>query len=254
MLAHEVSGSGVPVTLLHGFLQDHRSWSDLLQRMPGDRRWVRIDLPGHGGSRDVRAGIAGAAEGVVQVWDALGIERSHLVGYSLGGRAALYLAASHPERLLSLLTIGAHAGLEAPERAPRLASDQRLAAEIEAKGIDWLADEWPRNPMFSGVARRRPDLAEPLDRMRRSQDAAGVAAALREMGAAATDPFWDRLGAIEIPSLFVAGAEDGRYVEMALRLAAGVPHGRARIVPDAGHSVHLEQPERFAELLAAHLR
>jgi pimeloyl-ACP methyl ester carboxylesterase len=67
------------------------------------------------------------------------------------------------------------------------------------------------------------------------------------------EPFWDRLAAITAPALFIAGAEDGRYPELARRLAAGVPHGRAEIVAGAGHAVHLENPDEVARLLKAHL-
>ena len=56
-----------------------------------------------------------------------------------------------------------------------------------------------------------------------------------------------------MPGLFIDGAEDGRYPDLARRLAAAVPHGRAEIVPGAGHAVHLERPDEVARLLRAHL-
>src|SRR5207302_6106014 len=174
--------------------------------------------------------------------------RSHLVGYSLGGRLALWLAARHPERVLSLTTIGAHAGLEPAERAARAAADAALAERIERDGIDWFAGYWAARPMFARLAGRAD-----LDAMRRDQDAAAVAAMLRGLGPAAVEPFWDRLAAITSPALFIAGAEDGRYPELAHRLAAAVPRGRAEIVPGAGHAVHLENPDQVARLLRAHL-
>jgi 2-succinyl-6-hydroxy-2,4-cyclohexadiene-1-carboxylate synthase len=245
----QVSGTGPPVTLLHGFMQDGSSWAELLRLMPAQWRWLRPDLPGHGQSPAGAApSVSDAAAELIAEWDRLGVERSHLAGYSLGGRLALYLAVEHPDRLLSLATIGAHAGLEPGARAARAAADAALADRIEAEGMDWFAGHWAAQPMFAALADRAD-----LDAMRRAQDPAGIAAALRGLGPAAVEPFWDRLGGVTVPGLFIAGAEDGRYPDLARRLAAAVPRGRAAVVRGAGHAVHLEQPEAVAGLLAAHL-
>jgi len=221
------------VTLLHGFLQDGRAWDELVARLPAEWTFERPHLLG-------QSSPASAAELVTG--------RSHLVGYSMGGRLALWIAVRHPERVLSVTTIGAHAGLEPGERAQRAAADAALAERIEREGMDWFATYWAAQPMFSRLAGRTD-----LDAMRRAQDPAAVAATLRGLGPAAVEPFWDRLGAISVPGLFIAGAEDGRYPDLARRLAAAVPHGRAEIVPGAGHAVHLERPDEVARLLRAHL-
>jgi len=221
------------VTLLHGFMQDGRAWDELVARLPAEWTVIRPDLGG-------QTSIAAAADAVTQP--------SHLVGYSMGGRVALWLAVQHPDRVLSLTTISAHAGLEPAERAARAAADQALAGRIEREGMDWFAGYWAAQPMFARLAGQAD-----LDAMRRAQNAVGVAAMLRGLGPAAVEPFWDRLAAISAPALFIAGSEDGRYPEMARRLAAAVPLGRAEIVAGAGHAVHLERPGEVAALLEAHL-
>jgi len=184
-------------------MQDGRAWDQLVARLPAEWTYKRPTLAGLGSLPEVAERIG---------------EPSHLVGYSMGGRLALWLAAQHPERVLSLTTISAHAGLEPAERAARAAADEALAARIEREGIEWFAGYWAAQPMFARLA----GLAE-LDAMRRAQDAAAIAATLRGLGPAAVEPFWDRLPAIAAPALFIAGAEDGRYPELARRLAAAVP-------------------------------
>jgi len=72
-------------------------------------------------------------------------------------------------------------------------------------------------------------------------------------GAGATPPFWDRLDAISVPTLLLAGAEDERYVAYARRLARAIPQAQVEIVAGSGHAVHLEQPEATARLLVHHL-
>src|SRR5260370_39623074 len=111
MLAYEVEGDGPPLTLLHGFMQTRRSWDEQRSLLGPGWRLVAPDLPGLGESLAVEATAPAATDALIAVWDALGIERAHLVGYSLGGRLALQVAVAHPDRVASLLTLGAHAGL-----------------------------------------------------------------------------------------------------------------------------------------------
>ena len=248
-----MEGGGPALTLLHGFMQTRRSWDEQRAQLGPGWRVVAPDLPGLGESLDVEPGMTAATDALLAVWDTLGIDRAHLVGYSLGGRLALRVAVARPDRVASLLTIGAHAGLDPRDRPERLRADLELARRVEREGIDWFAGYWASLPLFSGLARRGPEFVAELDRSRRSLDAAGVAASLRGMGAGAMEPIWDRLAGIGCPCTFVAGAEDRRFVTFAERLASAVPHGRVEVVPDAGHAAHLEQPVAFARILTAHL-
>src|SRR5690242_8180231 len=106
--------------------------------MPTGWRWIVPDLRGHGEtqSRDGAPCSMDACTGDLEMlWDALGVERTHLAGYSMGGRLALHVAARRPGRVLSLLTIGAHAGLEEDARAGRRQGDEALAERIERDGV-----------------------------------------------------------------------------------------------------------------------
>lgn len=232
------------VTCVHGFSQHGDSWDELRAHVPGERRWLTPDV--------TAATLAEAEAELLGLWERDGVDRTDLVGYSQGGRIALFVAAGHPERVRTLTTIGAHAGFEG-DRAERLASDLDLAGRIERDGIDWFAAYWAGLPLFAGLARRGPAFLERLDAGRRHNDPGLLAAQLRGMGAGATVPFWDRLRGVDAPALVVAGAEDERYVAFAGRLARALPRARVAIVPGAGHAVHLERPEAVAALLAQHL-
>jgi pyruvate dehydrogenase E2 component (dihydrolipoamide acetyltransferase) len=105
-------GDSVPVLLLHGFGADLNTWMFMQPALAEERRVIALDLPGHGGSaKDVGSGTAerltDAVEGAV---DALGIDRVHLVGHSMGGAIAASLALRRPE-LAASLTLIASAGL-----------------------------------------------------------------------------------------------------------------------------------------------
>ena len=255
-LSYFVAGNGAPVTLLHGFTQSGRSWRELISKMPEGWMWIGPDLRGHGGT-EVAHGAAcsmeACAEDVAALWDSLNVERTHLVGYSMGGRLALHIAARRPERVLSLMTIGAHAGLEEDAREGRRKGDEALAQRIERDGIPAFVDYWGGLPLFAGLERRGSGYVARLRAERLENRAAGLACSLRGMGAGVMEPLWNELGEIPFPCTFVAGQLDHGYVASARRLAAAVPHGRVEVVLRAGHAVHQERPDAFARVLASHL-
>ena len=250
-----VSGDGEPVTLLHGFTQSGQSWREVIAQVPAGRRFIVPDLRGHGATRVADGGpcsMETCASDVLALWDHLGVRRSHLVGYSMGGRLALHLAAHSPERLVSLLTLGAHAGLDEPQRSARRREDDALADRIERDGVTAFVDYWSGLSMFAGLARRGAPYVASIREQRLENEAAGLACSLRGMGAGAMEPVWDALARVGVPCTFVAGALDSRYVDYAQRLAA-VTAGTTAWVAGAGHAAHLEAPEEFARILVRHL-
>ena len=255
-LNYEVIGEGSPVTLLHGFTQSGRSWHEVISLMPDGWRWILPDLRGHGATR-VRSGAPSTMDACTadleMLWDSLGIARTHLVGYSMGGRLGLHVAAERPDRLLSLLTIGAHAGLEEDAREGRRRADEALAHRIERDGLEAFVDYWSSLPMFEGLERRGPSFLAQVRTARMDNHAAGLAESLRGMGAGAMRPVWTELNRVTVPSTFVAGQLDHGYAASARRLAASVPGGRVVLLQRAGHTAHQERPEAFSRLLLAHL-
>jgi 2-succinyl-6-hydroxy-2,4-cyclohexadiene-1-carboxylate synthase len=187
------------------------------------------------------------------LWDHLGIVRTHLVGYSMGGRLALHVAATRPERILSLLTIGAHGGLEEEAREGRRRGDEALAQRIEKDGLEAFVNYWSSLPLFAGLERRGPSFTAQVRAERMNNHVAGLAESLRGMGAGAMRPVWDELAQVTCQCTFVAGQLDHGYVASARRLAGSVPKGRVVVVQRAGHTVHQERPDAFARLLLAHL-
>lgn len=241
------------VTLLHGFTQTGAAWDELRGLLPGHLEVLAPDLRGHGGNRRRPCDMDGCLDDLEALWASHGATPTHLVGYSMGGRLALHIAARRPELVRSLVTIGAHAGLPEPERSARRIADEELAHRIEQRGAGWFADHWDALELFAGLRRRRPDLLATLREMRAANSPAGLACSLRGMGAGAMTPVWAGLGAVAAPCLFLAGEEDGRFAALLPRLVDAVAAGRAATVPGAGHAAHLEQPRVVAELIAAHL-
>ena len=255
-LSYFVEGEGPPITLLHGFTQSGRSWREVISKMPAGWKWIVPDLRGHGETQTRQGSpcsMDACMEDLLALWDALGVERTHLAGYSMGGRLALHVAARRPDRVLSLLTIGAHAGLEEDAREGRRRGDEGLAERIEKEGIEAFVDYWGALPLFAGLERRGPSYVAQVRAERLQNHVAGLACSLRGMGAGTMEPVWNELGQVTFPCTFVAGQQDHGYVASARRLAATVRNGKFEIVPRAGHAVHQERPDAFARLLASHL-
>ena len=207
---------------------------------------MAVDLPGHGdalGAAD--SDLWASADHLVAVGGP-----ATYIGYSMGGRVALHAALAHPDAVQGLVLIGATAGIDDDdERAARRAADDRLAARIESIGVEAFVDEWLTNALFAGLT---ADSARRADRLRNT--AAGLAASLRSTGTGTQEPLWSRLGSITAPVLVLAGERDPKFCELGARLAASLPDGRFETVSDAGHTVHLEQPEATADAIASWFR
>lgn len=254
-LAYTVHGDdGEPIVFLHGFMGSSTDWQPVIASFP-NRRCIAVDAPGHGGSKrlpEEAYTMAGASERLAAVLDAEGARRAVIVGYSMGGRWALYFALHHPTRLRRLVLESASPGLPAEAaRAARRADDAERARAIEADFQAFL-DDWYRMPLFVSLANHPETLAQMVERRQRN-DPAELARSLRGMGTGTQPSLWERLGGLRVHTLAVAGALDAKYVEVARRMAERSARIDAAIVPEAGHNVHAERPAAFAELLSSFL-
>jgi 2-succinyl-6-hydroxy-2,4-cyclohexadiene-1-carboxylate synthase len=244
VLHRVVAGSGRRVVLVHGFTQTHRSWDDVAASLAdGEFEVVRVDLPGHGGSAEVRLAFVDTAAALGETGGA-----GCYVGYSMGGRLSLRLAVDRPELVRALVLVSASPGLaDAAERAERRRSDSRLAADLEAGGTHGFLERWLAQPLFEATTPRHADLAA-----RRANPPGGLAYALRQLGTGKQEPLWDRLGELSMPVLLVVGEHDAKFRRIADEMVAEMGTGRVRVevVEGAGHAVPLDKPETCARLIA----
>ena len=147
-IRYTVAGKGEPIVLIHGFSANlEMAWQQLpklfgqpeiLQALAKDYQVIALDCRGHGKSdkpEDPKAYGRELAEDVVRLLDHLKVKKAHLVGYSMGGKIALKVAADHPDRVLTA-TLGGSAGVQADDDLSRY--DSR-AAKDEKDGKKVLA-------------------------------------------------------------------------------------------------------------------
>lgn len=236
------------IVFLHGFMGAGRDWAAISEALP-ERRCIAVDLPGHGASvglEDAAYTMSGAAQGVL---DALATERCHLVGYSMGGRLALYLALEQPKRWRSVVLESSSPGLQtSTARGQRRVLDAERAAAIAADFPAFL-QQWYRQPLFASL-QQHPGLVERLVVQRLANDPAELGRSLVGMGTGIQPSLWERLPALEVPTYALAGALDPKYVALAHEMAACSPNLHATIVPRAGHNIHAERPDAYLTALS----
>lgn len=252
----EVAGAGPAIVLLHGFTGSAAGWGRFGGLLRERLTTVAVDIVGHGQSDKPVAldhyRMPRAVADIVRSVQLAGFESSAWLGYSMGGRTALHVAAAFPAAVERLVLIGASAGIaEAEGRAARVADDERLAGRIIDEGVPAFVDYWESIPLFESQRGLPEELRQEIRTGRLACDPAGLANSLRGMGTGAQEPLHGRLGEFTMPVLAMAGELDTRYVSTARELAGGMPLGRAAVVPAAGHAAHIENPEWCAEEVIA---
>lgn len=246
-----------PVIFLHGFLGSSDDWLEVTTALKDQFFCITLDLPGHGASRGLPPdsySIDGAARALIRVLDELDAGLATIVGYSMGGRLALYLALRHPERSAALLLESASPGLEsAAERAARRAADEERARRLESGDLDRFLEDWYGQPLFSSLARDEELLRQTIGARRRN-DPEELARSLRGMGTGSQPSLWTELAGLPAPALAIAGALDPKFVGVSRRMAQLCPRMRAAVVPGAGHNVRAEAPEAYLDLLKDFLK
>jgi pimeloyl-ACP methyl ester carboxylesterase len=252
-LAYRLHGTGSPkITLVHGGLVASPSWRFQLpdpggglqglaaagQVIAHDQRGYGATPWGEGLSAD--AGFAPLADDLLALWDVLEVERTVVVGFSMGTMVALEAAARAPERVAGLVLVSGGA-LDDEGRAVF----EARAAEIEGGDFEAQIGDHVRRAFSPAYVSDHPALIDEYAGAARTADPRAVAHTFRSIAA------WQPpdLEALSAPTLLLNGSLDRLFTPAAARvLAYAMPPGldaRCEVVEGAGHTLHFEQPELF---------
>ena len=248
-----------PLVLLHGFTGSGTNWHELANRLARTMPIITIDLPGHGQTdapaTPERYHMAPSAHDVITILEQITPGSFNLLGYSMGGRLALYMAVTYPQLVNKLILESASPGLVDPAaRADRVRSDEALADRIEREGIPAFVDYWERIPLFASQASLSSATRQRLRDQRLRNRPHGLANSLRGMGTGVQAALWDQLPTLAVPTLLLSGEFDEKFCAIADQMATLLPNARHQTIPQAGHTIHLEQPAAYEAAVIAFLR
>jgi pimeloyl-ACP methyl ester carboxylesterase len=245
----ERSGSGSPIVLLHGLADDHRLWRATVPRLADRYETFALDLPGHGRSGPIPEGatIDWFADEVRGVIEQLGLGRPVLVGLSMGGGVAQYVAIAAPAALRGLVLVSTSPALPEANRrrfAERAAIAERdgMTAVVDSTVVRWFSPSWAAGHAAEVEDTRRTVLAtDPVQFVRASR---------ANMARDCTPG----LATIRCPVLFVGGLEDPADPASAAEIYRHeLADVTVELLPGVSHLLPIEAPARFGQILDAFL-
>ncbi|MEO1619510.1 MAG: 2-succinyl-6-hydroxy-2,4-cyclohexadiene-1-carboxylate synthase [Cyanobacteria bacterium J06632_3] len=240
--------------LLHGFLGSHQDFLPLLPIFSQYFYCIVPDLPGHGQTQTALDGYTfeETANSLLSLLRHFNIEQTHLLGYSMGGRLALYLVCEFPDYFVRVVLESASPGLKtAEERAKRREWDSAIAHRLQTMPLRTFLDQWYRNPLFASLHHHPDKYADMLQR-RMQNNADELAKALQGLGTGEMRSLWPDLGkmhaSISQPMLLVVGSLDSKFVSINREMAAtlGQRCAQLTVVENCGHNLHLEAPVTYS--------
>jgi pimeloyl-ACP methyl ester carboxylesterase len=259
-LWYEDMGSGPAVTLVHAGVTDHRQWDDQVPALEPYYRVIRFDMRGFGESQ-IKPGPASMADDLRGVLDALGVERTALIGCSMGGSAVIDFTVTHPERVSALITVGA--GLSgAPEHDN---PPEQVAVMEEAEAAQKAEDIARLNKLEArywcqGFARSadqvKPSVMNRFLEMNTNNNRRYFAGEWKDTEFQPLEPpAFGRLDALTIPTLVIVGSGDEAGVQgIADDIATGIPGARKVVMEGLGHVPNMDEPDEFNRIILEFLR
>jgi 3-oxoadipate enol-lactonase len=242
-IAYDVRGSGPVIVLLTGSNLDRRMWDREAAWLSKTHTVVRYDLRAHGQSDTVTAPFSMLGD-LIDVMDALKIQKATLIGLSAGSTIALDAALAIPDRIERIVLAGPAPSGYVPKVQPPFFAD--LMAALKAADYAKIPDILLATPVFAA-----PPEAQPLVR-RMVTENDKMWTAKREL-MQAPKPAFDRLESVRVPTLVLIGDKDEFQREPAELLAARIPGARIVRVPGGGHLLNLTSPAEFQTAVAAFL-
>ena len=232
---------------------DLTMWDSVAPKFADRFRVLRYDTRGHGRSKPIDDATADAtkfedlASDVVTILDHFGIGKCDFIGVSLGGITALGLGFIAPSRLRSITIIGSRADMPPPmiqAWTDRIANARKngMQAELEPTLARWFTPEFRT---------AKPQVVDPIGKMILTTHPNGFAAGASALRVLAYLP---KLGAIKVPTLLIAGKQDGPTPAAMKGMSEVLPNVRFHEIDGAAHLVPVEQPDQTFKLIDAFLR
>jgi pimeloyl-ACP methyl ester carboxylesterase len=247
-LAHDTTGDGFPLVLVHGFTGSSLDWSSVVEPLATDRQVVTFDHRGHGESPNTGDASTYTFDQLVVdmtvLLDDLGLERFDLLGHSMGGIVSMRYTLTHPERVRSLVLMDTAAGTAADNAEMMRAGIELVRTQGTSALYDLLQGFLGEGEVADA---QRVAMKTKLTQM--------DPVAFTELGEELiTYPsILDRLAGLEIPTTVIVGVNDHGLRGAADDLAATIPGAQLVVIPEAAHSPQEENRDAWLAAVEQHL-
>jgi len=250
-LYYEETGEGIPAVFVHEFAGDYRSYEMQMRHFGQRYRCIVYNARGYPPS-DVpsdgeRFSQERARDDIKAVLDALEIDKAHIVGLSMGGFAALHFGFTYPDRARSIVVAGCGYGAQPDKRAQFAEETEAAARQFESSGMEMAADGYALGPTRVQFQNKDPRGWQEFRDQLRQHSTQGSALTMRGVQKRRPSLFdlVDRMKTITVPTLVMTGDEDWPCLEPALLMKRTIPTAALVVLPNAGHTINLENPEAF---------
>ncbi|MEN8241898.1 MAG: alpha/beta hydrolase [Chloroflexota bacterium] len=225
------------VVLIHGAAGTHLHWPHQLRRL-NNHRVLAPDLPGHGKSEGLgEQSIEKYADVIVKWLEKIGVTEAILVGHSMGGAIAQTISAAHPQLVTRLVLVST--GTVLPVNPDLI---EKLSIPAAAPGVYDQIVKWAYHPSTD------PKLVQ---QARKQMDAIRHTVTYGDFVACDAFKFVNQLAKIKAPTLVICGDADKMTpAHFSKQLQENLPEAQLALVPDAGHMLNIEQPEKLAQLIS----
>ena len=248
-LHYEEVGQGAPLVFVHEFAGETESWRPQVQFFARRYRTIAYNARGYPPSDVPDDPPAYSQERAVQdirgVLDHLGIAKAHLCGLSMGGYAVLHFGLSYPERARSLVVAGC--GYGSGDRDAFRRDSSQVVKRFEDEGMARVAGWYSRGPTRVQFLDKDPKGWQEFHDRLAAGSARGHALTMQgvQMKRPSVYDLGARMEALRVPTLVVTGDEDEPCLEPALFMKRKIPSAGLVVLPKAGHTINLEEPEAF---------
>jgi pimeloyl-ACP methyl ester carboxylesterase len=252
----ESTGSGTPIVFIHPFNGDYRSWEGQVRHLARRYQCITFNARGYPPS-DVPDDIEQysqrlVVEDIANVMRQLEVDRAHVVGFSMGGYSALNFGMEHPEKVLSLVVVGAGHGSDPSTRKQFLEQGTALADNLVKLGLQQFSTLQAANQIGRRHKEKDPRGYEQVRQEFVKLSALGCSLTFR--GCQLRRPTIYELEAgmknLTLPTLIVTGDDDDMCLEPAFFMKKSIPDARLWIVPRTTHAVNLEESEQFNRVVS----
>jgi len=250
-LFYEAAGEGTPLVFIHEFAGEARSWHLQVRFFARRYRTIAYNARGYPPSDvpdDPKAYSQDqAADDIRGLLDALGIKKAHICGLSMGGYATLHFGLRYPERALSLVVAGAGYGSVAGEREKFRRDVEETAMRFERDGMKAVAEFYTKGPTRVQFMDKDPAGWQEFYDMFCAQSAKGHALTMRgvQMSRPSVYELEDGMERMTVPTLIMTGDEDEPCLEPGIFMKRKIPSSALVVMPKAGHTINLEDPDAF---------